>query len=217
MIVERIVPAYYDSNIYVINKKILIDAGMSTDYILSHLENVTPVSDIELIILTHAHYDHFGAAPAIIKKSGAKLAIYETEASALQDEDLSSALMFGHTCPNLTPDILCHDGDKIPIGKGENGEEEFLEVIHTPGHTSGCMCLYEKSSKSLFSGDTLFSEGGIGRADFGNSAAEKMTKSIQKLTALDIQNLYPGHGTPTLKNANRSVELSLKFSERMNP
>ncbi|MDV0446489.1 Hydroxyacylglutathione hydrolase GloC [Methanosarcinaceae archaeon Ag5] len=217
MIVEKIVPAYYDSNVYIINKKILIDAGMTPDYVLPRLEKIVPVSNIELIVLTHAHFDHFGAAPAIIQKSGAQLGIYETEADALKHAEFSSALNFGQACPDLTPDVFYHDGDKIPIGKGENGEEEYLEVIHTPGHTSGCMCLYEKNSKSLFSGDTIFSEGGIGRSDFGNSTPEKMTQSIQKLTTLDIQNLYPGHGSPTHKNAKHSVDLSLKFSERMNP
>ncbi|WNY26255.1 MBL fold metallo-hydrolase [Methanolapillus ohkumae] len=217
MDVLRLVPAYYDSNVYVVNGTVLIDAGMTPDFVMSGLEKLADVSKIELVILTHAHFDHFGAVEAILQKSGAKLGIYETDAPALKSDLLSCSLNFGFRTFPLEPDVLYQEGDKIRIGKGEDGCDEFLEVIFTPGHTSGCMCLYEKNSKSLFSGDTVFSEGGIGRSDFKNSAPEKMSESIQKLAKLDVQCLYPGHGNPTLKNANRSIEKSLKMSLMMNP
>ena len=217
MQIDRIVPGYYDSNIYVINRKILIDTGMTAGEVLPRLEAVMPLKDIELIILTHTHYDHSGCAGEIIAHSNAKLAIHEADAPFLQDNNRSGALNFGSIIQCPAPDILYRDGDKIPIGPNENGEEEYLEVIHTPGHTVGCICLYEKNSKTLFSGDTIFSEGSIGRTDFQISAPEKMTASIAKLAALDIENLYPGHSGPTIGNAGRSVELSYRMSARMNP
>ncbi|WNY29315.1 Hydroxyacylglutathione hydrolase [Methanimicrococcus stummii] len=217
MELEMIMPAYYDSNVYVINKKIIIDTGMTADHVLPNLEKIAPIENIELIILTHTHYDHSGCADEIMNRSGAKLAIHEADASFLEDDDLSGALNFGSrtTCPPAN--ILYQGGEKIPIGPNENGEEEYLEVIHTPGHTVGCICLYEKNSKTLISGDTVFSEGGIGRTDFKISAPEKMTASVRKLTELDVENLCPGHGRPTIGNANRSIELSEMMSSRMNP
>ncbi|MDV0445800.1 Hydroxyacylglutathione hydrolase [Methanimicrococcus sp. At1] len=217
MEMEMIMPAYYDSNIYVINKKIIIDTGMTADHVLPSLEKIVPLENIELIILTHTHYDHSGCAGAILEKSGAKLSIHEADAPFLSDDNLSGALNFGSRAACPFPDIVYSGGERIPIGRNSDGEDEYLEVIHTPGHTVGCICLYERNSKTLFSGDTVFSEGGIGRSDFKISAPEKMTDSIDKLTKLDIENLCPGHGRPTVGDANASIALSKMMSERLNP
>ncbi|MDR0767497.1 MAG: MBL fold metallo-hydrolase [Methanosarcinales archaeon] len=217
MQVEEIIPRYYDSNVYIINKKIVIDTGMTEASVLRGIEEVMPIEDIELIILTHAHYDHSGCANALLSRSHAKLAIHEADAPFLSDDTLSSALSFGSKAACPPADILYKGGEKIPIGLNEEGIMEYLEVIHTPGHTVGCICLYEANSKTLFSGDTVFSDGGIGRSDFRISEPEKMTVSIDKLTKLDVKNLYPGHGLPTIGNANRSIELSKMMSARMNP
>lgn len=214
---EMIMPGYYDSNLYVINKRIIIDTGMTPEQVLPALEKILPLEKAELVVLTHAHYDHSGCAYEILKRSGAKLAIHEADAPFLKDDALSAALSFGSRMQCPAPDILYQNGEKIPIGINENGEEEFLEVIHTPGHTVGCICLYEKNSKTLFSGDTVFSDGGIGRSDFKISAPDKMTASVEKLTRLNVENLYPGHGRTTIGGADRSIELSYRMSARMNP
>lgn len=217
MQLEAIISDNYDSNVYIVNKKILVDTGMTTKNIVRQIEKIVPIEKIELIILTHAHYDHTGCAGEIVQRSGAKLAIHEADAPYLNDDYSSSALSFGEKSKCPMPDILYGGGEKIPIGKNDEGENEYLEVIHTPGHTVGCICLYEKNSKTLFTGDTVFSEGGIGRTDFRISAPEKMTESIEKLTKRDVEYLCPGHGRPTVGNANASVGLSKMMSERMNP
>ncbi|MCL2549525.1 MAG: MBL fold metallo-hydrolase [Methanimicrococcus sp.] len=217
MKIEFVYPGYYDSNIYVINKKIIVDTGMTAGEVLPRLERIMPLKDIEQIILTHAHYDHSGCAGEIMARSHAKLSIHEADAPFLQDDNGSGALHFGNKIRCPKPDILYKGGEKIPIGLNAEGVEEYLEVIHTPGHTVGCICLYEKNSKSLMSGDTVFSEGGIGRSDFPISAPDKMTESIGKLKILDVENLYPGHGRLTIGGAKRSVELSYMMSSRMNP
>ena len=73
-----------------------------------------------------------------------------------------------------------------------------LEVIHTQGHTQGSICLYEPKSKSLFSGDTIFSDG-IGRVDLPGGDWIKLKKSIERLLNLhrssSIEKIYPGHGS----------------------
>lgn len=217
MQIEPVCAGYYDSNIYVINKRIIVDTGMTAEEVLPRLERVMPLKEIKLIILTHVHYDHSGCAGKIMECSHAKLSIHEADAPYLQDDNKSSALHFGNKIRCPKPDILYRGGEKIPIGPNAEGVEEYLEVIHTPGHTVGCICLYERNSKTLISGDTIFSEGGIGRSDFPISAPEKMTESIGKLKKLDIEKLYPGHGGPTIGGAGRSVELSYLMSSRMNP
>jgi len=71
----------------------------------------------------------------------------------------------------------------------------ILEVIYTPGHSPGSICLYEPESKSLFSGDTIFSDGGIGRTDFPGGSMEELVESIRRID-MDVLDLYPGHYIP---------------------
>ncbi|MHA1252018.1 MAG: MBL fold metallo-hydrolase, partial [Candidatus Helarchaeota archaeon] len=79
------------------------------------------------------------------------------------------------------------DGDILTIDG-----MEFL-VIHTPGHTEDGICLYNKKYKILVSGDTVFSYGGIGRADLPGGSMKLLVKSIEKLLKLDVEFLLPGH------------------------
>lgn len=207
MQVKHINIGLYDANSYLVNGKILIDAGMSTGGIIEAISDETDIKDLELIILTHCHYDHTASAKAIADASGAKIAIHKDDAALLKDDMATVAAMFGDRAPAIEPDIMLGEGDRIALG---NGEE--LEVIHTPGHTPGGICLYEEKSKSLFSGDTVFPNGSIGRTDFetGNRAA--LTESIKKLVKLDIKTLYPGHGEMTSDDVNTQIQYSLRMS-----
>jgi glyoxylase-like metal-dependent hydrolase (beta-lactamase superfamily II) len=197
----------YDANSYLINGKVLVDTGMNTSALIAAIEKNIDIKEIELIILTHCHFDHTAAAGEIAKKSGARVAIHTEDAPLLKDDNISAASLFGRRPPALEPDMLLEDGQMIRIS-----ENEELEVIHTPGHTPGCICLYEPRSKSLFSGDTVFPEGSIGRTDFEGGDPSALTASISKLTALEIKTLYPGHGNITSDNVNRQIEMSLKMS-----
>ncbi|MBS0627933.1 MAG: MBL fold metallo-hydrolase, partial [Verrucomicrobia bacterium] len=83
------------------------------------------------------------------------------------------------------------DGDIFNIGNLE------IQVIFTPGHSPGCLCLYLQSERTLFSGDTLF-QGTMGRIDFPSSNPEDMWRSLQKLSNLPSSvKVFPGHGNPT--------------------
>lgn len=197
----------YDANSYLINGKVLVDTGINTSALIAAIEKSIDIKQLELIILTHCHFDHVAAAGEIAKKSGARVAIHMEDAPLLKDDELSAASLFGRRTPDLEPDILLEDGQKIKIG-----EREELEVIHTPGHTPGGICLYEPSSKSLFSGDTIFPNGSIGRTDFEGGNSSALTASISKLTELDVKTLYPGHGNITSDNVNRQIEMSLNMS-----
>lgn len=207
MNVEKINASPYDANTYLVNGKILVDTGMSPHNLHAEIEKYIDPKNIELIILTHCHYDHSGAAADIAKRSGANVAIHKDDVQLLKDSMGSVASLFGHTAPTVVPSIIYEGGEHILISNTEK-----LEVIHTPGHTPGGICLYEPISKSLFSGDTVFPLGSIGRTDFMGGSSEKLTKSIEKLTQLDVKILYPGHGIVTSDNVNAQIRMSLQMS-----
>ena len=80
------------------------------------------------------------------------------------------------------------------------------EIIHTPGHTPGSICLYDQSSAELISGDTVFSDGAFGRYDFPGGSRNMLSNSLQKLTMLKVGGLYPGHGIPARENGERFIK-----------
>ncbi|AEH59914.1 beta-lactamase-like protein [Methanosalsum zhilinae DSM 4017] len=207
MIVDMLNTSMYSSNTYLINKKIVIDPGMNPDILIKELEKYTSAKNIELIVLTHCHFDHTGAAKALVEKSNAKVGIHTDDVAGLMDDRASAASVFGQSAPGLTPDITYTEGDLISINSLS------LQVIHTPGHTPGSICLYEPGSRSLFSGDTIFASGSIGRTDFTGGSSQKMITSIEKVTELDVERLYPGHGPVTDENVNRQINLSLQMAK----
>ncbi|WMW23867.1 MBL fold metallo-hydrolase [Methanolobus sediminis] len=210
MQVKHFIIGLYDANSYLINGKILVDTGMSTEGLISAITENIDIKDLELIILTHCHYDHTASAQAIADISGAKIAIHKDDEPLLSNDTISAAAMFGNKAPVIKPDMLLEEGDRIPIGN-----DEELEVIHTPGHTPGGICLYEANSKSLFSGDTVFPNGSIGRTDFQGGNRSQLTESINKLVQLDVKTLYPGHGEVTSNDVNTQIQFSLRMSKSM--
>jgi glyoxylase-like metal-dependent hydrolase (beta-lactamase superfamily II) len=208
MNVKKFHTGYYDANSYLVNSKVLIDTGINTDALITEIEKNIDINDLELIILTHCHFDHTAAAEAIARKSGARIAIHKDDVELLHHDEASAAAAFDSRAPSFKPDVLLDDGESIPIGNGEH-----LQIIHTPGHTPGGICLYEPVSKSLFSGDTVFPQGSIGRTDFIGGNSSKISGSIQKLTQLDVRTMYPGHGEPTSENVKRQIELSYRMAK----
>lgn len=207
MQVKQFNAGLYDANSYLVNGRILIDTGINTSALLAEIERNINIEELELIILTHCHFDHSAAALEIAKRSGAKIAIHKDDAPLLKDNSASASAAFGYKAPDFDPDTLLEEGEEIQIGDGE-----VLEVVHTPGHTPGGICLYERVSKSLFSGDTVFPNGSIGRTDFEGGNRKKIVDSIEKLVLLDVAALYPGHGMVTTSNVNFQIEQSLKMS-----
>ena len=144
---------------------------------------------VKYVVNTHGHFDHVGADKNITEALGAKLAIHESDAPLLADAHDHGAMWGIKTDKQPEADIYIKDGDEL------NSGGLSLKVIHTPGHTVGGVCLYEKNDGLLFTGDTLFA-GSIGRTDFpGGSLAEIMSSINDKLLPLgDDVKVYPGHG-----------------------
>ncbi len=194
----------YDANAYLVDGTILVDVGIDGGYIISELEKHIKLENLETIILTHCHYDHSAGSGAVAEFTGAKIAIHKDDAPLLTSAQASASLLFGNKAPDVLPDILLKGGEFF-------GE---LEVIHTPGHTPGGICLYHAQSKTLFSGDTVFPEGSFGRTDLYGGNASRLIESIKKLTLLEVEVVYPGHGDVIKNNAREQIKMSLMMASQ---
>lgn len=194
----------YDANAYLVDRSMLIDVGMDAGSVISELRRYIQPGELKTIILTHCHYDHTGGAGEVAETFGAKVAIHKDDASLLGNAQASASSMFGKKAPSIIPDILLKGGEFL-------GE---LEVIHTPGHTPGGICLYGAGAKVLFSGDTVFQEGGFGRTDLFGGSTVQLVKSIERLSHLDIRAMYPGHGDAVEKDADEQIKLSLMMARQ---
>ncbi len=193
-----------DSNIY-LNKDTLIDSGVGFNF--TRLMDVLRVfksslDSIKTIINTHYHFDHIGGNGYM---TNAKIWIHEADASVLEkgDEEATVADFFGKQMRPMKVEKKLKDGDKIPFG------DLTLEVIHTPGHTPGSICLYEPKGKLLFTGDTIFPDG-FGRTDLPGGDANQLKKSIEKVLKLKVDKILPGHGPVLESNPLKVVEKNLK-------
>ena len=145
-----------------------------------------------VIIDTHGHIDHIAANSYLKELYQIPLLIHAADANSLTDPVLNlSALGLGKFS-SPPPDRLLQDGDAIEVG------DLRLEVLHTPGHTPGGICLLLRQIGSpdiVFTGDTLFA-GGVGRTDFPGGSMEELMNSIRnKLLVLPEETvIYPGHG-----------------------
>ena len=145
------------------------------------------------ILLTHCHFDHIsGILPIKQKFPNAKIAASAIDAPEIGYGMVNKSCLRGMGLEDLAetlmnqpkPDTLLLEGDDFYGWK----------VMITPGHTSGCLCLYNKSEKKLISGDTLFFNG-YGRTDLPTGSDKEMAESLERLrreVPFDAD-LYPGH------------------------
>jgi hydroxyacylglutathione hydrolase len=207
--VHKVSGAPYDSNVFLVMDEhpILVDAGMAPEATLRNIAKYIDPKKIEMIVLTHCHHDHTGAAVAIREATGGKLVIDRHEVGALGDDLATLAHMFGRMSPECSPDDILDEGKVLDLGEWK------LEVMETPGHSPGSICLYEKNAKVLFSGDTAFPDGNIGRTDLFGGNSEELIQSVERLTKLDVKIMYPGHMEVTDRDVNRQIQLSLRFAK----
>jgi len=163
------------------HKAFIIDPGAEPEKIEKVLQehDLTP----EFIINTHGHIDHIGANTV----RSLPIYIHEADASFLTDPAKNLSSLMGYDFRSPEASHIVKDGDVIPFG------DLSMHVLHTPGHTPGCMCIHV--GDHLFSGDTLF-RGSIGRTDFPYSDSRQILDSIdEKIVPLaDATKIYPGHG-----------------------
>lgn len=148
--------------------------------------------DVSIVVLTHGHFDHLGAADAVREATGAPLAVHEADAGFITSAVTTGGVMFGYDHSTSAAERTLADGDTI-----EAGTLRF-RVLHTPGHTPGSICLLEEAEGQLFSGDTLFA-GSVGRTDFPGGDGRALSRSIaEKLAGLPPETVvHSGHGPDT--------------------
>jgi glyoxylase-like metal-dependent hydrolase (beta-lactamase superfamily II) len=194
MILETICVGPYQVNCYILaqdnnNEAIIIDPGDEPDKIKRVLGRYKLKPG--LIINTHGHIDHIGADDAF----GVCVYIHKDDLSFLSDPNLNLSGFLASPLRITSSSIrTLEDREEIGLGKIK------LQVLHTPGHTPGGICLLLKEPEEgiVFSGDTLFFQG-VGRTDFPYASSEQLKKSVkERLFVLEEQTrVYPGHGPST--------------------
>ena len=185
------------SHVYLIrgsDKNVLIDTGIASNfpYILKCLMKLgLRANDIHFVILTHEHPDHIGATvfffdTAVV--SAHRLAANKIE---LQDEFVTMNKYVNAPTRSFYAHLWLEDDTLIELGNYK------LRVIHTPGHTSGCICIYELTQRLLFAGDTVFAGGTLSEIATSGNISDYVN-SLERLNALKIAELYPGHGRVSL-------------------
>jgi glyoxylase-like metal-dependent hydrolase (beta-lactamase superfamily II) len=200
MIIERLEVGSFASNCYIVGDELkkegmIIDPGAEANRIISKVKDLS--LSIKYIVLTHSHIDHIGAVKEVKDATGAEFAVHTDDAEHLKiGPSPDIAVFFANMPPPPPPDLLLKGGDSIDVG-----DLHFL-VIHTPGHSPGCICLM--CNGVVFSGDTLFNFG-IGRTDFPGGSFNQLMNSIHtKLMILpDNTVVYPGHGPETTIGTER--------------
>lgn len=183
MIIKTIPVGDLQTNCYIIatdegKEAVIIDPGDEAEVIKSALGEMQPVA----VLLTHGHYDHTGALHAF-----ADLPIYIHQMDVMMLSD--SYYSFGGAAgdhqqrPDATHFVL--EGDTLHLAG------LTIHVLHTPGHTRGCVCY--QVGEDIFTGDTLF-KGDYGRTDLPGGSEQQMRASLRRLFAMHGHRFYPGHG-----------------------
>ncbi len=193
MIIETFVFGPVDTNAYLVGDEttkeaLVIDAPRECTAAVTERAAALGLT-IGQVVDTHGHWDHIADNAPLVAATGASLAVHAADADRLADPRSTMPLPF--TLPPSTPDRLLNGGDTVTLG------DTTFEVLHTPGHTPGSICLYAEDAGVLFSGDTLFNMG-MGRTDLPGGDENRLYVSLRHLANLPPETrVYPGHGEDT--------------------
>lgn len=195
MLTIRVIPGQpLETNCYLVadreaGEAILIDAPWRVEDTIAEWSRELGVA-VRLIVCTHGHWDHTMGLADLIAATGAQSVCHAADAGMLEHPSFAP-FSFPFTLTPVTPNRLLAEGDIVEVGAHR------FTVLHTPGHTPGCICLHAAEDRVLFSGDTLFA-GTCGRVDLPGGDPETMVRSLLRLRDLPPDTtVYPGHGPDT--------------------
>lgn len=178
-----------DCNTYVIKDEttVLIDPGLDQYLpgLLRALEfdGIKP-EDIDIILNTHLHLDHYWACEELKQISGAKILLHPLQKKFYDLTVVGVSAVFGMAPVHIREDEIM--GEKLNTGKLE------FEIINSPGHSPDSICFYNSDQKAAICGDVVFA-GNTGRVDFPGGSGDQLKESIEALSKLEIEHLLPGH------------------------
>ncbi len=189
LIIKKIIVGTLENNCYLIGDEgsgeiMIIDPGDEPDRILDLVEEDR--YKVKYIVFTHAHFDHVAAVTEIKEATGAQIVLHRDDLE-LYDNAQTQARVWGFEIDPLPkPDVLVAEGDQIEVGALS------FQVLHTPGHSRGGICLFGKGV--VVTGDTLFA-GSVGRTDLHGGDMGQLKQSFNRLMRLpDTTRVLPGHG-----------------------
>ncbi len=168
----------------------VVDPGDEISRILAVIERHG--LKVKAIVITHAHIDHIGGAQKLKQATGAPVYMNTNDRELQQMMDMQAGWLGVRTPDAVEIDAAAKDGQKLVVGTTE------FQVMHTPGHTQGSICLYAPAERKLVAGDTLF-QGSIGRTDLPGGDFKQIQRSIHdRLLPLPEDTMViPGHGQNT--------------------
>ncbi|MBI5058060.1 MAG: MBL fold metallo-hydrolase [Nitrospirae bacterium] len=192
MVIKKLVIGPLQENCYIVadeisDQAIVIDPGDEPDRVIELIKDSG--LQVNSVILTHAHFDHIGAAGDIKKATGAKILVHNDDME-LYKGVRDQASFWGYEVEDLPePDGFLNEGDEVRVG------DILFQVLHTPGHSPGGICLYGEGV--VFTGDTIF-QGSVGRTDFYGGDMTQLKGSFKRIISLpDNTVILSGHGPET--------------------
>ena len=188
MNIEIITEKQYGENCYVVyseGSSICAVIDPASENVAEELKKLSLVP--EFILLTHGHFDHISGVNALISEYPVPVYVHEDDAELLTDGNKNaSSLLIGESITVNADVQTLEDDDIISLGNLE------IDVMHTPGHTRGCVCYF--CDNAVFTGDTIFAYD-LGRTDLYGGDEGRIMNSVRKLMPmLRGKTIYPGHG-----------------------